>query len=99
MYNHEAQWAEVMFNEWKADGVKVDHMCQVRNAAPNELVRTQICSWCVTRRSGTDEASVTKQATHIHTHTHTHTHTHQHKFTNSCPSDRARRVGMGPRDT
>ena len=28
VYQHEAQWAEVMFNEWNADGVKVDHMCQ-----------------------------------------------------------------------
>ena len=28
VYQHEAQWAEVMFGEWGADGVKVDHMCQ-----------------------------------------------------------------------
>ena len=28
VYEHEAEWAEVMFNEWNADGLKVDHMCQ-----------------------------------------------------------------------
>ena len=27
-YQHEDAWAEVMFNEWGADGLKVDHMCQ-----------------------------------------------------------------------
>ena len=31
VYEHEAAWAEVMFNEWGADGVKVDHMCQGAN--------------------------------------------------------------------
>ena len=31
VYQHEAAWAEVMFNEWGADGVKVDHMCQGAN--------------------------------------------------------------------
>lgn len=28
VYQQEAAWAEVMFGEWDADGVKVDHMCQ-----------------------------------------------------------------------
>ena len=28
VYQHEAEWATVMFNDWGADGVKVDHMCQ-----------------------------------------------------------------------
>ena len=31
VYKHEAEWAEVMFKEWGADGVKVDHMCQGAN--------------------------------------------------------------------
>jgi hypothetical protein len=29
VYGHEQEWAEIMFKEWNADGVKVDHMCQV----------------------------------------------------------------------
>ena len=29
VYEHEDAWAEVMFNEWDADSVKVDHMCSV----------------------------------------------------------------------
>jgi alpha-galactosidase len=31
VYQKEAQWAEVMFGEWGADGVKVDHMCRGAN--------------------------------------------------------------------
>ena len=27
VYKHEDVWSEVMFNEWAADSVKVDHMC------------------------------------------------------------------------
>ena len=29
MYGYEDQWAVMMFNEWGADSVKVDHMCNV----------------------------------------------------------------------
>ena len=29
VYKHEAAWAAVMFGEWGASGVKVDHMCTV----------------------------------------------------------------------
>eukprot|EP01043_Picozoa_sp_COSAG02_P014604 COSAG02_NODE_605_length_19635_cov_7.106982_6_plen_181_part_00 len=28
VYQHEAEWANMMFSEWGADGIKVDHMCQ-----------------------------------------------------------------------
>ena len=32
VYLHENAWAEVMFNEWAADSVKVDHMCSVNTS-------------------------------------------------------------------
>lgn len=38
VYGYEEQWAEVMFNEWGADSVKVDHMCSVADgAAPGKV--------------------------------------------------------------
>ena len=35
-YQHEDAWAEVMFNEWGADGLKVDHMCQGVNCGTGQ---------------------------------------------------------------
>ena len=32
VYRHEDAWAQVMFNEWAADSVKIDHMCNVNNS-------------------------------------------------------------------
>ena len=38
VYKHEDVWSEVMFNEWAADSVKVDHMCaDVCEKAPGEI--------------------------------------------------------------
>ena len=38
VYKHEDVWSEVMFREWAADSVKVDHMCaNICETAPGEI--------------------------------------------------------------
>eukprot|EP00729_Bicosta_minor_P001078 gene1078-4896_t len=52
VYGYEEQWAEVMFNEWGADSVKVDHMCSVADgAAPGKVEGCQTAPGAINHAS------------------------------------------------